>query len=148
MVWYYEEIGKRVGNERMKNWLDKINYGNKNVTGEYPYWLNGNLRITPNQQLDFIKKFYFGNLPFKAENIQTVKNILEIEKTEDYKIIGKTGWGDLNGISTGWLVGYLTKNSNNYIFVTCIQSDNPPKNFAASRLVITKNIFSELGIIN
>lgn len=147
VVWYYEEIGKRVGNERMQSWLDKINYGNKNVTGEYPYWLRGNLRITPSQQLDFMKKFYSGNLPFKSENIKTVKNVLEIEKTEDYKIIGKTGWGDSNGISAGWLIGYLTKNNNSYIFITLITSNSPPENFAASRLIITKRIFNYLEII-
>lgn len=147
VVWFYEEIGKRVGSERMQSWLEKINYGNRNVSGEYPYWLRGNLRITPNSQLEFMKKFYFENLPFNPKNIQTVKNILEIEKTDEYKIIGKTGWGDLNGNSTGWLVGYLTKNNNTYIFVTCIQSSNPPENFASSRLIITKKIFNELGII-
>ena len=147
VVWYYEEIGKRVGNERMAEWLNKIEYGNKDVSGTYPYWLRGNLRITPNEQMDFVKKFYFEEPPFKKENIKTVKQILELEQTENYKLTAKTGWADFNGESIGWVIGYFETGDNTYLFVTNLTSTDTPKNFAALRLQITKEIFKELGLI-
>ena len=147
VVWYYEEIGKRVGNERMADWLNKIEYGNKDVSGTYPYWLRGNLRITPNEQMEFIKKFYFENLSFKKENIKTVKKILGLEQTENYKLTAKTGWADFNGESIGWVVGYLEVENGTYLFVTNITSKDTPENFAALRLLVTKKIFNQLGLI-
>jgi beta-lactamase class D len=148
VVWFYEEIGKRVGEHRMSEWLNKIDYGNKDVSGSYPYWIIGNLRITPDEQMEFIKKFYFENLPFKKENIRTLKKILILEKSGNYKLTAKTGWADLNGENVGWIVGYLEEENNSYLFVTNITvGDNPPTNFASLRLEITKKIFSKLNLM-
>jgi len=32
-VWYYQEMARRVGGERMKHWLEKANYGNRDTLG-------------------------------------------------------------------------------------------------------------------
>ena len=56
-VWYYRELAKRVGPDRMKYWLDKADYGNSDTSGGLDqFWLTGGLRISPAQQLDFLRR--------------------------------------------------------------------------------------------
>jgi len=39
-VWYYQELARRVGPEKMKLWLDSANYGNSDTTGGIDnFWL-------------------------------------------------------------------------------------------------------------
>lgn len=30
-VWFYQELAKRIGKGQMQNWVNKVNYGNKNI---------------------------------------------------------------------------------------------------------------------
>ena len=75
-VWYFIEIAKLIGRPLLKEWLEKLNYGNTEVSGNNPFWLRGNLRITPNEQMNFINSFYHGQIPFSKKNIQIVKDAI------------------------------------------------------------------------
>src|SRR3979490_1041326 len=49
----YQEIARRVGAERMQKYLDLFEYGNRDIGGGIDqFWLTGNLRIDPMQQVD------------------------------------------------------------------------------------------------
>lgn len=73
-VWYFQEIAKQVGGNRMKFWLDKTNYGNTDTTGGIDkFWLEGGLRISPEQQIDFLKKLHDNKLPFSERTANIVK---------------------------------------------------------------------------
>ncbi|MBK8852777.1 MAG: class D beta-lactamase [Saprospiraceae bacterium] len=64
-VWYYQELAKRVGGQKMKYWLDKTNYGNADTSGGIDrFWLTGGLRISPEQQIDFLKRLHDKNCLF------------------------------------------------------------------------------------
>lgn len=130
-VWFYQELARRIRHDRMEYWVKASKYGNQNINGNIDsFWLNGEIRITPNQQIDFLKKLYFNQLPFSKENQEIVKKIMLVEQTPQYIIRAKTGWAARVDKQIGWYVGYLEKGENVYFFAINmdIQNDNdPPK---------------------
>jgi beta-lactamase class D len=149
-VWYYQELARRVGGEKMKYWLDKAKYGNADTSGGInQFWLIGNLRITPEQQIDFLRRLHDNNLPFSQRSIDIVKKIMIAKDTLGYVIRAKTGWGEQDNKFVGWYVGYVETKSNVYYFANCIQTanfNNP--DFANARIYIVYKILDELKILN
>jgi beta-lactamase class D len=149
-VWYYQELARRVGGERMKYWLDKANYGNADTSGGIDkFWLTGGLRITPEQQINFLRRLHDNNLPFSQRSMDIVKNIMIVRDTLGFIVRAKTGWGDQDNLNIGWYVGYVQTKDNVYYFVNCIQTasnDNP--DFTWARIDITNKILAKLKIIN
>lgn len=148
VVWYYQELTRRVGAESMQYWVSKAHYGNENTGGGIDqFWLRGNLRITPAQQIDFMKRFYLNQLPFSQRNIDIVKKIMIVEKGNGYVLRAKTGWAASN--SVGWYVGWLEKGEDVYFFSTCIQGgdDFNMQDFGKFRIDITRSILKELTLL-
>ena len=93
-VWYYQELARQVGGQQMKYWLDKTNYGNTDTSGGIDkFWLTGGLRISPKQQIDFLKQFHDNQLPFSQRSLDIVKNIMIAKDTLGYTVRAKSGWG-------------------------------------------------------
>lgn len=147
-VWYYRELARRVGGEKMKFWLDKANYGNADTSGSIDlFWLKGGLRVTPEQQIDFLKRLHDNELPFSERTVSIVKQIMIAKDTLDYVVRAKTGWSDEENRIVGWYVGYLEKNKNIYYFANCIQSsDIDDPDFAKARIEITYQILDDLKL--
>lgn len=154
-VWYYQELARRVGEEKMKYWITKARYGNGNIGGGIDmFWLNGDLRITPEKQILFIKDLYLNKLPFSQRSMDIVKKIMIAKQTDKYTLRGKTGWAILEDTSAsalnniGWYVGYVEKEDNTYFFATCVQADEAHTgNFKNIRIDLTIKMLKELGII-
>jgi beta-lactamase class D len=149
-VWYYQHLARLVGAARMKEWLDKLNYGNADITGGIDkFWLKGGLLITPHQQLEFLKRLYKGELPISSRTLQIVKRIFIKEVTKRYVLCGKAGWAVTNNTNIGWFVGYVETKTNTFFFVNCVQNDDMDysANFAESREAITRKILRLLAII-
>jgi len=146
-VWYYQELARRVGEEQMQKWINEANYGNREIGGGIDmFWLRGDLRITPIQQIEFLKKLYHNELPFSKHNQEIVKKIMVVEETDNYTMHAKTGWSINN--SAGWYVGYVERNDNVYSFTCCIQgNDFNMENFGTARIEISRDILSALKII-
>ena len=147
-VWYYQELAKRVGKEKMKGWLDKANYGNADTTGGIDgFWLTGGLKISPEQQLDFLRKLHDNQLPFSVQTTNTVKKIMIDPTIHDYILRGKTGWGFEKETNIGWYVGYLEIKKRVYYFVNCIQSkDSGNPKFDSARKDILFQVLKKLEI--
>jgi len=148
-VGYYQEIARRIGMDTMKNWIDSLGYGNKNI-GQYvdSFWLNNDLKISPDEQLGLMKRLYFDQLPFRKSVMETVKNMMIQEDNTLYKLSYKTGWGfDEQKNNIGWIVGYIEENRHVYFFVTLVKSPDPKIDMTKVRLDITKDILKELGFL-
>jgi beta-lactamase class D len=148
-VWYYRELARRVGSEKMQYWLKKANYGNMDMSGGLDiFWLKGGLRITPEQQIDFLKRLYKSELPFSKRSTDIVKEIMVTKDTLNYVMRAKTGWADEEKRIVGWYVGYVEKGDNVYFFSNSIQSPNAEHSgFAEARVSITMKILEELKIL-
>lgn len=147
-VWYFQELARRVGGKRMKYWLNKANYGNTDISGGIDqFWLKGGLRITPEQEIDFLKRLYNNKLPFSQRTMDIVKKIMIAEQSPYYTIRSKTGWGSQDNKDIGWYVGYMETKGNVYYFVNCIQiADLNNKDFPKARVEITNQILADLNL--
>ena len=147
-VWYYQELARRVGGEKMKYWLDKAGYGNADTSGGIDqFWLTGGLRITPAQQIDFLIRLHENKLPFSQRSMDIVKKIMIQEEDSNYILRGKTGWGMMQDTDIGWYAGYLETNNNVYYFANCIQSSDPNnQNFGMARTAIADSILRVLKL--
>src|SRR5690606_28529958 len=64
VVWMFQEVARRVGKSRMREWLDRFDYGNRDMSGGIDqFWLRGGLRISAVQQVEFLRKLAEGRLP-------------------------------------------------------------------------------------
>lgn len=151
-VWFYQVLARRVGYDRMQHWITTINYGNQNIgtAAEIDqFWLNGTLQITPTNQVNFLRALYDNQLPFSAQTMAIVKDIMIVEKTPDYTIRAKTGWfgfGDRTVQNIGWYVGYVERGEQVYFFATNI--DINTEQDAAARLTLTRRCLQDLGIFS
>ena len=58
VVWFYQELARRIGVDRMQLWVDRVGFGNQHIGNEIDnFWLVGDLRISPNEQVEFLKRF-------------------------------------------------------------------------------------------
>jgi beta-lactamase class D len=148
VVWYYRELALRVGEQRMKKLVTAFDYGNEDVSGGIDnFWLGGPLRISADEQVEFLKKFYAGRLPVSRRSIEIVKDILVLEKTADYTLSAKTGGGSIaEGTYIGWFVGYLETKGNVYFFATNLEGASYPE-IRDKRIDVTKRILIELGLL-
>ncbi len=148
VVWYFQDIANRIGNEKMKIWLDTLtNYGTMIKAGELDkFWLDGSLVISSNEQVDFLEKLFTYKLPFNKENIDIVKQFMLWETNPNYKIYAKTGLSDVD--KTGWMVGWVEKANETYIFATNITyKDTLNNNFLSTRVLLTKKLLNKLRVI-
>lgn len=141
-VWFYQELARRIGAERMQHYLDLAGYGNRDLSGGIDmFWLTGGLRITPREQVDFLVRFYHDKLPFSPRALRIVKDILVYESGEHYVLRGKTGWAK----QVGWFVGYVQRGEEVYFFANNL--DIMKDEDAAARVAITKAILRDLKLI-
>lgn len=147
VVWYYRELALRVGEGRMKDYLIKLGYGNHDSSGGLNrFWLNSSLRISPNEQIEFLKAFYAEKIPFSKRSIDIVKDIITLEQTSEYKLSGKTGGGPIGNRALGWFVGYLETKGNVYFFATNLEGANYMA-IRDERINLTKRILAGLGYL-
>jgi beta-lactamase class D len=147
-VWFYQVLARKVGHQRMQDFVTKIEYGNQNIGDQEDidkFWLEGELRITPRQQIDFLHRLQQSDLPFTQKNIDLVKDIAIAEQTSDYVLRAKTGLATSVTPQIGWYVGYLEQNNNVYFFATNIDVVNDQD--IAARLEVTKLCLQDLGLL-
>ena len=141
-VWFYQELARRTGQEKMQEWIDKTNYGNKKIENEIDrFWLDGNLAISANGQIDFLEKLVKNELPFDEDIQETVKGIMITDSTNNYIIHSKTGWSQ----DIGWNVGYVEAKDNVWIFALNIDMESLSK--GKLRNILTYDILKEQKIV-
>ncbi|MEZ5524452.1 MAG: class D beta-lactamase [Pseudomonadales bacterium] len=132
-VWCYQQFAKEVGDSRYKHYLDVFGYGNKKTGADITtFWLEGNLRVSPNDQIAFLRKVYWGQLPIKASNIQILKEIMLVEEKPAYKLRAKTGWKGADG----WYVGYVETENEVWFFAHHMLVNDPADLPLRAKMVI------------
>jgi beta-lactamase class D len=151
VVPYFRELARRVGREKMQYWLNKINYGNKIIGAQVDYfWLDNSLKISAVEQVEFLKKFYYGKLPFSQRSVDIVKNILPEEKYKNAVLKWKTGTGNNDGRYIAWLVGYIEMKTNgkDNIYFFAFNADAKTFNDAVEQRKVIKNkMLDYLGVV-
>lgn len=141
---YYQEVARSIGKDTMQKWIDSLAYGNKNISGPIDsFWLNNQLKISPDEQLGLVKRLYFDQLPFQKRTQQIVRKVMLFEDNNLYKLSYKTGWGfDENKKNIGWIVGWIEENRHPYFFVLLVQSADPNYDMRNNRMNLLKDILT------
>ncbi|MGI9140378.1 MAG: penicillin-binding transpeptidase domain-containing protein [Gemmatimonadaceae bacterium] len=148
-VWYYQELARRIGPDRMHDYLNRFAYGNRDISGGiYQLRLTGAARISANEQVEFLRRFHEGELGVSDRSTQIVKELLVLETGTGWTLSGKTGWaglGESDAPDIGWLVGYVERGSDVYVYALNI--DIRENSDAARRLGIARAILRHLDLI-
>jgi beta-lactamase class D len=92
VVWMFQEIARRTGKARMREWLERLDYGNGDISGGIDlFWLQGGLRISAMQQVAFLHRLAEGRLPATQRAQRLVREALVVEKTSGYTLYARTG---------------------------------------------------------
>lgn len=145
VVWYFQQLAARIGQGRMQEYIDKIGYGNRDISGWLTFWLGSSLQISAMEQVDLLNRLYAGKLPFLPENIEIVKKNITVSESGGVRLMGKTGSGYEDANIMGWFVGCVEKEGHYYVFATNIENSGGA--YGAKAREITKGILQEMGIL-
>lgn len=116
-VWCYQQLALKVGAERYRQQLKALGFGQLDEPlALTSFWLNGQLRISAQQQIAFLRRLVTGDLPFKSEHQATVRTIMVVERGDDYLLRAKTGWAVRVTPQVGWYVGYVERGGATWLF--------------------------------
>ena len=137
--WYFQTMDTQLGNDRLAAYFQKIGYGNADVTGDISsYWMESSLKISPIEQVELLTKLHQNEFDFKAENIEAVKEAIQLSASSDTVLYGKTGTGRVNGKDiNGWFVGSVENGQHTYFFACNIQSDANATGSHASEIALS-----------
>ncbi|MDT8903039.1 penicillin-binding transpeptidase domain-containing protein [Anaeroselena agilis] len=136
VVWYYQKLAARIGEQRMQEHLDAIGYGNRDISGGLTtFWLRSSLRISAMEQVEMLRRLYSGELPFAPRNVAVVRKNITLSADGKTPFMGKTGSGFENGRwLLGWFVGCVERDGNRYIFAVNIEAPDGASGGAARRI--------------
>ena len=147
-LWLYRQWAKKIGVKDEQKHLNKINYGNK-IIGEdiSKFWIDDSLKISANEQINFLEQLYKNQLPFDVADQRLVKDIMINEASDEWILRAKSGWGVTQDNSIGWWVGWVEKNDGPVFFALNIDMPNGLED-APKRKSIPRKVLKELGVLD
>jgi beta-lactamase class D len=152
-LWFYQRTAALIGRERMLASLKRLGYGSDTYDGEQTaFWLNGDLVVSPMEQLDFVSRLGRYQLPAARKNVDLVKaaflmppaEITNASGTQPFAldwppplvVRAKTGNTTINGERVSWVVGHLESRGRAYVFVARVRGREVPSNQAGAELAL------------
>jgi beta-lactamase class D len=150
VYWYYQELARRIGAERMRSWLGHLDYGNRSTGGGIDrFWLSGDLRISPDEQVRFLQTLVRGELPVSPESRSIVIDLMRQRDTAGYRIFGKTGTSDVTATrENGWLVGWVEAAADTSFYALNMEGETVWEDWPPHRRVeLLERVLTRLRII-
>jgi beta-lactamase class D len=146
----YRAIARKVGEAGEREWVNKLGYGNRDISGGVDkFWLSGALRISPLEQIDFLRRFDGNQLPISERTADLVRDIMTLDVTDKYVLRGKTG-------STappdeprelGWFVGWLELDERRVFFATLLDGHAAEVELGPARRRVTERVLRARGYL-
>nr|WP_239534181.1 class D beta-lactamase [Thalassobacillus pellis] len=135
VIWYYQDMARDIGEEQMEQYVNLMNYGNRDISGGIDrFSLDNTLEITAREQIHFIEKLVKERLPFDEKHQKIVKRMMIDDEQDEYTVHGKTGTR-LSDFGLGWYVGFVTTEKDTWAFAVNIDgSGTDAKNVVLSVL--------------
>lgn len=151
VYWYYQELARRVGSARMQQYLSLFEYGNQDMGGgDDRFWLEGDLRTSPKEQVDFLRKFHQETLGVSTRSTDILREIMVLEIGPGYVLSGKTGTADVTPTrELAWLVGFLEREDSVLYFALNLEGEEVWERWGQplARRQLVMSIFRELGVL-
>ena len=134
-VWVFQRFAASMGRERELEYLQKFHYGSATFAHDVTnFWLNGDLQISPFEEVAFLRRMFSYDLPVDRVHIDTVKADLTMPRGKFENAMGvhdfaltwpadaivrvKSGNGTVNGEQVSWLVGAIETGGRQYLFAS------------------------------
>jgi beta-lactamase class D len=152
-LWYFRALAMQVGIEAEQRFLEQFAYGNQSASGGLddaggPFWVDGTLRISANEQVEFLRRFYEDRLRLSARTTALTKSLMLADSTPRWRLSAKTGACRPSGEDAAvWYVGYVEKAGDVCYFALQIGAAEYGT-LLEQRIQKTRAILADLGILD
>ncbi len=153
-IWVSQQLSTQLGNNRIKQYLADFNYGNQDFSGDpgenngLTYaWLSSSLKISANEQLNFLIAMLSHQLTISDAAVLNTKKIMyqgKLDRGADH--YSKTGSGrhghneretNPSLLRDGWMVGFIDSDNQHYVFVSNLTDKTVQANINKSNGFLT-----------
>ena len=151
-LWYYRAQARLAGMDVERRWVERFAYGNTDVSGGLdgatgPFWVDGTLRISANEQVEFLRRFREGRLGLSERTTRLTKAIMVADQSPTWSLSAKTGACRPAGEQTAnWYVGYVERGADVHYFALQIGADDYGRAYR-ERVAIARRILPALGVL-
>lgn len=133
---FFQVLAKRIGSSREKEWLRKLAYGNRDASGRVDqFWIDGTLRISPEEQVAFLERLFQGKLPASRASMAYVRDAISHKPgtyfatgeehpidawPQDAKLYAKSGYSG-GGDAVSWYVGAVERGGKTWVFASRVE---------------------------
>lgn len=138
VLWFSREITRKLGSKRFAGYVEGFGYGNGDISGNAGKkdglthsWLSSSLKISPDEQVGFIRRILGRSLPVSPRAVDLTVAVLPPFQAGEWQVKGKTGTGWLTGKSGkidrnkpfGWFVGWAERGDRRIVFARLLVAD-------------------------
>ena len=132
VLWFAQQVTAALGAERFQRYIDSFGYGNRDLSGDAGKdnglslsWVGSSLKISPLEQLDFLRKMVRRELPLSPRAYDMTSRIMApVTLANGWTVQGKTGTaspvrvdgGEGGELQYGWYVGWASKGGRTVVF--------------------------------
>lgn len=158
IVWFSQRLTPQIGAKKLDRYLNDFHYGNRNMSaGLTLAWLvapdapEPALSISAYEQVEFMRRFWAGQLTVSPRAVQITKDLTYLETSpKGFRLNGKTGsnfYADKRRL--GWFIAHVESGTAEYIAVANFSDlHHVGENVygGAKAKEITKKILSDAGL--
>ena len=149
VVWYAQQVTSQLGAARFQRYVDDFDYGNRDVSGDpgkdnglAMSWISSSLKISPMEQVAFLRRVVNRELPLSAKAYDMTTRIMQpVTLANGWVVHGKTGTATpvlSNGKDDevhqhGWFVGWATKGQRTIVFARMVKEKREEATSAGPR---------------
>lgn len=133
VIWYSQQMTTALGEARFGRYVRDFQYGNNDVSGGLTRaWLSSTLKISPLEQVGFLRRMLRGDLPVSRHAVEMTEQITALpDPVARWTIHGKTGSGaprTADGAydrahEFGWFVGWAANGERKVTFAHLVQAE-------------------------
>ncbi|GAB6126668.1 penicillin-binding transpeptidase domain-containing protein [Humidesulfovibrio idahonensis] len=158
-IWYFVELGKRNGRERLGEAMRGLGYGNADASGSDQFWIDGGLRISADGQVRVLDRLQRGETAFSTRSVTLLRQMMLTDKGVGpdgaWALYAKTGMAPHGSgaadAPVGWLVGWVERGGRTFPFalnITALPGEaKPMAKLAPARLELARILLDRLGIL-
>jgi beta-lactamase class D len=141
----YQEIARRIGTARYKQASQALGYGNAAIESapQDAFWLKGDYRVTPFEQVAFLGRLANEDLPFSKASLDATKDMMIVDQNGAFMLRAKSGYLYSVRPAVGWYVGWVERDREIHLFALNLDIRGPEH--ARARSAIALEILKELG---
>lgn len=159
VVWFSQVMARSLGAQKLHDYAQAFGYGNADFSGDpgkdnglERAWIASSLKISPLEQVAFLRRFVNRELPVSVQaTAMTMKIVEKTELPDGWIVQGKTGMayprkqdGNFDYERPwGWYVGWAMKGERTLVFARLAQEEKRQEGSAGAR--VRDGLFDEFG---